>query len=75
MNENETTNSGNDENSENLNLLNKLKTQAFEGSDAHLALAMGRPIEEIEAWFSGAEEIDEDAEMKIHGLVQERLGE
>ncbi len=75
MDENKSAKSEIGENSENLSLLNKLKTQAFEGSDAHLALAMGRPIEEIEAWFSGAEEIDEDAEMKIHGLVQERLGE
>jgi hypothetical protein len=35
---------------------------------------MGRPVEEIKAWFGG-EEIDEDAQEKVHGLAQERLGE
>jgi len=69
----ETVETGKGGPAERLELLKKLKEQAFESSDAHLALAMGRPVEEIEAWFSGAEEIDEDAEMKIHGLAQERL--
>jgi hypothetical protein len=62
-------------NTDSLELLKQLKEQVFESSDAHLALAMGRPVEEIEAWFSGAEEIDEDAEMKIHGIAKERLSE
>lgn len=61
--------------SEALDLLQKLKTEVFDGSDEELALAMGRPVEEIEAWFGGEEEIDEDAEMKIHGLAEERLSE
>ncbi|MCA1624938.1 MAG: hypothetical protein LC768_02955 [Acidobacteria bacterium] len=60
-------------NTDSLELLKQLKEQAFESSDVHLALAMGRPVEEIEAWFSGAEQIDEDAEMKIHGIAKERL--
>lgn len=60
-------------NTDSLELLKKLKEQVFESSDVHVALAMGRPVEEIEAWFSGAEEIDEDAEMKIHGIAKERL--
>jgi len=58
-----------------LELLGKLKTEVFDDSNAQIALAMGRPVSEIEAWFEGDEEIDEDAEMKIHGLAQERLGE
>jgi hypothetical protein len=35
---------------------------------------MGRPVGEIDAWLTGEEEIDEDAEMKIRGIAQERLG-
>ncbi len=61
--------------SESLELLQKLKTEVFDDSDEELALAMGRPVEEIQAWFGGEEEIDEDAEMKIHGLAEERLSE
>lgn len=56
-----------------LELLQKLKTEVFEDSNAQIALAMGRAVSEIESWFEGDEEIDEDAEMKIHGLAQERL--
>ncbi|MEJ7701359.1 MAG: hypothetical protein WKF71_17185 [Pyrinomonadaceae bacterium] len=71
MNENAQT--GTDETAESLELLKKLKTQVFESSDEKLSLAMGRPVSEIEAWFSGAEQIDEDAQEKIHGLAQMRL--
>ncbi len=69
MNENAQT----DETAESLELLKKLKTQVFESSDEKLALAMGRPVSELEAWFSGTEQIDEDAQEKIHGLAQMRL--
>ena len=58
-----------------LELLQTLKTEVFDDSNAELALALGRSVSEIDAWFEGDEEIDEDAEMKIHGLAQERLGE
>jgi hypothetical protein len=61
--------------SEILELLQTLKTEVFDDSDEKLALAVGRPVEEIQAWFGGEEEIDEDAEMKINGLADERLGE
>ena len=71
MNENKSTST--DETAESLELLKKLKTQVFESSDEKLSLAMGRPVSEIEAWFSGAEHIDEDAQEKIHGLAQMRL--
>ncbi len=71
MNENESTQTN--ETAESLELLGKLKTQVFESSDEKLALALGRPVSELEAWFSGAEQIDEDAQEKIHGLAQMRL--
>ena len=62
------------ESSESREILAKLKTEAFESSNQHLALALGRPIEEIDLWLSGGE-IDEDAQEKINGLAQERLAE
>jgi len=62
------------ESGESRDVLAKLKTQVFESSNEKLALALGRPIDEIELWFSGGE-IDEDAQEKINGLAQERLAE
>ena len=62
------------DNSDALGLLQRLKTEVFDDSNEQLGLALGRPVEEIEAWFAGDENIDEDAEMKINGLVEERLG-
>lgn len=61
-------------NTDALELLRRLKSEVFSDSSAELATAMGRPLEEIDAWFGGSEQPDEDAEMKIHGLAQERLG-
>lgn len=60
---------------ETMKLLIKLRNEVFEGSDSQLALALGRPLTEVEAWQRETEDIDEDAEMKIHGLAEERLGE
>jgi len=54
--------------------LERLKTEVFYDENEGLALGLGRTTEEVEAWLSGEEEIDEDAEMKIRGLVEERLG-
>ncbi len=71
---NENTNSETGESSESVELLQKLKTQVFDSDNDKLALALGRPVEEITAWFSGAEQIDEDAQEKIHGIAQMRLG-
>jgi hypothetical protein len=71
---NENTNSETGESSESVELLQKLKTQVFDSDNDKLALALGRPVEEINAWFSGAEQIDEDAQEKIHGIALMRLG-
>ena len=70
----ENTNSAVDNDQGNMELLQKLKSQAYDSSDEKLALGLGRPVEEIQAWFSGAEEIDEDAQEKIHALAGMRLG-
>ena len=63
------------ENSDSLDVLKRLKTEVFESSDEKLAHALGRPVEEVRNWFSGEEEIDEDAQEKINGIAQERLAE
>lgn len=59
-------------NSEVRETLEKLKNEVFESSNRHLALALGRPVEEIDLWFEGGE-IDEDAQEKIRGIALERL--
>ncbi len=74
MNQNEAAKAEENDSSESLDILRKLKTEVFDSSDEKLALAMGRPVEEIKAWFGG-EEIDEDAQEKIHGLAQQRISE
>jgi len=55
-------------------VLGRLKREVFESSNRHLALALGRPVEEVDLWFEGGE-IDEDAQEKINGIAQERLAE
>ena len=61
-----------DENSDVLDNLAKLKHEAFGGDDEKLAVALGRPVDEVRLWFTGGA-IDEDAQEKINGIAQERL--
>lgn len=53
-------------------LLKRLRDQGFEASDERLAVALGRPIEEVEAWMSGSEPVDDDVIMKSRGIAKER---
>jgi hypothetical protein len=62
------------EGSDLVGLLQRLKTEVYYDENEALAEGLGRTTEEVAAWLSGDEEIDEDAEMKIHGLVEQRLG-
>jgi hypothetical protein len=59
---------------ESRELLQRLKTDVFNGYEEELAFALGRPVEEIKDWLGGGE-IDEDGQMKIHGIAKERLSE
>jgi hypothetical protein len=52
--------------------LETLLNETFDGEIETLALALGRPGEEIETFINGSEPIDEDLLMKIRGLAQER---
>jgi hypothetical protein len=49
-----------------------LRDRAFDSSDEKLALALGRPTEEIESLIGGEEVIDDDLVMKARGIAQER---
>lgn len=53
-------------------ILRNLRDRAFEASDERLALALGRPTEEIAAWNAGDLVIDDDAVMKARGIAMHR---
>jgi hypothetical protein len=53
-------------------IIRKLRDRAFESSDEKLALALGRPIEEIAAWNAGQQAIDDDVIMKARGIAMHR---
>jgi hypothetical protein len=58
--------------SEGRALLRHLRDNGFEGSDEKLAVALGRPVEEVEAWTGGSETVDDDVVMKARGIAKER---
>jgi hypothetical protein len=53
-------------------LLKRLRDGGFDGSDEKLALALGRPIEEVQGWTGAAEPVDDDVVMKARGIAKER---
>jgi hypothetical protein len=58
--------------SEGRALLKHLRDAGFDGSDDKLAVALGRPIEEVEGWMGGAEAVDDDVVMKARGIAAQR---
>ena len=53
-------------------ILRNLRDRAFQASDERLGLALGRPAEEIAAWYAGEEVIDDDVVMKARGIAMNR---
>jgi len=53
-------------------IIKRLRDKAFDEDDAQLAVALGRPVEEVEGWTGGAETVDDDVLMKARGIAQER---
>jgi len=53
-------------------LLKRLRDSGFDDSDGKLALALGRPVEEVQGWTGGAEPVDDDVVMKARGIAKER---
>ena len=55
-----------------LEILKRLRDMGFEASDEKLAVALGRPLEEIQDWMSGADVVDDDVVMKARGIATQR---
>ena len=53
-------------------ILKRLRDNGFEASDEKLAVALGRPLEEVEAWTGGSDPVDDDVIMKARGIAKER---
>ena len=53
-------------------ILKHLRDNGFEGSDEKLAVALGRPIEQVAAWMNGIEPVDDDVVMKARGIATDR---
>jgi hypothetical protein len=53
-------------------ILKTIRDAAFDSDDEKLALALGRPAEEIAAWTSGDGTIDGDVVMKARTLADKR---
>ena len=53
-------------------LLRNLRDRAFDADNSKLAVALGRPEEELRSWDSGLEIPDEDVVMKARGIALHR---
>jgi hypothetical protein len=53
-------------------ILRRLRDAGFNADDAQLAIALGRPVEEVQAWLNGSAPVDDDLIMKARGLAKER---
>lgn len=53
-------------------LLKRLRDEGFSASNEQLAVALGRPVEHVEAWMNGVEPVDDDVMMKARGIASDR---
>jgi hypothetical protein len=53
-------------------ILKRLRDNGFEGSDEKLAVALGRPMEQVVSWMNGVEPVDDDVVMKARGIATDR---
>lgn len=58
-----------------LEILQMLRDDVFGSSDEKLALALGRPPQEVKAWLSGSLNVDADGLLKARNLAMERAVE
>ena len=52
--------------------LQQLLDKGFGGDLFMLSLALGREQDQVQSMIDGSEDIDEDLQMKINGIIQER---
>ena len=55
-----------------LAMLRRLRDEGFEANDEKLAVALGRPVEEVTGWMAERETPDDDIIMKARGIATER---
>ncbi|MGB8506980.1 MAG: hypothetical protein WCD76_01115 [Pyrinomonadaceae bacterium] len=55
-----------------LAILKRLRDSGFEADDEKFAIALGRPVKEVEGWMQGTEPPDDDIIMKARGIAGER---
>ncbi len=54
-------------------MLRRLRDAGFDGDDEKFAVALGRPVEQVQGWTAeGAEPVDDDIVMKARGIAGER---
>lgn len=53
-------------------MLTALRDRGFDGENEKFAVALGRSIEQVEAWMNGIETIDDDVVMKARGIALNR---
>ena len=57
-------------------ILKRLRDEGFEADDEKLALALGRPVEEVQGWTAGDgnsdEPVDDAIIIKARGIARER---
>ena len=55
-----------------VQILRNLRDRGFDASDEKLAVALGRPVQEVVDWNEGQELIDDDVVMKARGIALHR---
>ena len=56
-------------------ILQRLRDEGFDADDEKFAVALGRPVEEVQGWMTdgGSDEpVDDDIIMKARGIAKER---
>lgn len=53
-------------------ILRRLRDEGFDADDEKLAVALGRPVEEVQAWTTGDAPVDDDLIMKARGIALQR---
>ena len=66
------TQSGENERSEGHDLLKEFVAVGFRSDVGAAALALGYDTEQLRAMLNGEQEVDDDLEMKMRGIAQER---